>query len=518
MAANDDDAVLTGPEAPEGLPPGGGPDRPPPQLIRTVNLLPVPEHDIGGPDEVERIADFLAARAREGLDDLFAHEDYAGFDGPTEAWARAVAEHQTGIPYTMPVYFYDGPQAKIASAIVDKGRYPLVGQCQQSVTTALCLGGWDGGTHGDIGSGIDAQPSCRTLGKGWNEVPFTLASWPDDLWDEVQVGSCLFWSAPCPLTKDGKTCSGNQHVPGCGRGSGHVVMVLRKHPTERQWQLWDTTTSYADPVVHPAAARGARMLWESHWWAWIPKALSNGWAFRGIASIHGLGTVRDSLAPRGRCRLLLRRRSDHQLLYRGEWLSMESEGLPISWLLRSLRGAPFADRIEAMWCVDSVRDAAGANQSRPLLDVISDPRGTARLSWRPVQGGHDRANPGDWKPEATFLIAPSDAASASSAEEGDDEGGLRCDPLRGQRALEQVVAGKGTLRRGASGPAVKALQEALLTLGIEVRGGADGSFGASLTTSVTAFQTRGGIPANGLVDAATLQALDAELASQADKA
>ena len=380
----------------------------PPQLIRTVNLLPVPEHDISGPDEVQLIANFIDARAREGIDDLFAHEDYDGGEEPTEAWARAVAEHQTGIPYTMPAYFYDGTQRKIAAAIVDEGRYPLVGQCQQSVTTALCMGGWDGGVYGDIGSGIDAQPACARLGRGWSSVPLSLASWPEELWSEVTVGSCLFWSAPCPLTRDGKTCGGGQHVSSCGRGSGHVVMVLRKHPTERKWQLWDTTTSFADPVAHPAAAKGARMLWESHWWDRIPKTLSSGWAFRGIAAIDGLGEVREGLKPRGRCRLLLRRRSDRKLLYRGEWLSMEAEGLPISWLLRSLRGAPFTDLIEAMWCIDSTRDAPsrGVPDSRPLLDCISDAQGNARLFWRPMQGGHDRKSPGDWSPEAPFITAP----------------------------------------------------------------------------------------------------------------
>ncbi len=286
------------PTLPEGFSGGSAP-----QLIRTVNLLPVPEHDISGPDEIERIADFIDARAREGIDDVFAHEDYDGGEEPTEAWARAVAEHQTGIPYTMPAYFYDGPQRKIAAAIVDDGRYPLVGQCQQSVTTALCMGGWDGGAYGDIGSGIDAQPACARLGRGWTSVPLALASWPEELWSEVTVGSCLFWSAPCPLTRDGKTCGGGQHVSGCGRGSGHVVMVLRKHPTERKWQLWDTTTSFADPVAHPAAAKGARMLWESPWWDRIPRTMSSGWAFRGIAVIDGLGEVRGGLKPRGRCRL-----------------------------------------------------------------------------------------------------------------------------------------------------------------------------------------------------------------------
>jgi hypothetical protein len=402
------DMVFTEPEPPDGWVPGPasfGDDTPPPQLVRTVNLLPMPEHDIAGPDEIQQIADFIIDRAREGIDDIFAHEDYDGFDDETEAWARAIAEHQTGIPYTMPVYFHDGPQKKIADAVVNDGRYPLAGQCQQSVTTALCMAGWDGGAYGDVGCGIDAQSACAKLGNGWTEVPLILKDWPDDLWDAVTVGSCLFWSAPCPLSKDGQTCGGGKHVPGCGRGSGHVVMVLRKHPTERKWQLWDTTTSFTDPQVHAAAAKGARMLWESHWWEYIPKTMSSGWTFRGIGLIDGLGEVTTGLAPRGRCRLLLRRRSDRKLLFRSEWMSMEQEGLPISWLLRSLRGAPFHDRIEATWCINSVCDEPTKNtpDNRPLLDCTCDVKGNAVMSWRPNQGLHVRPSPRDWSPAAPFI-------------------------------------------------------------------------------------------------------------------
>jgi hypothetical protein len=376
-------------------------DDAPPQIVRTVNLLDVPGHDLSGPEDVDGIADFLLARAKEGIDELFAHEDYNRCSGADEGFARSIAEHQTGIPYTMPVYFYDGSQAKIARAIVDDGRYPLVGQCQQSVTTAICIGGWDGGPLGDIGSGIDAQPAAARLGEGWTDVPLSLSDWPDDLWEQVTVGACLFWSAPCPLTRDGQTCSSRTHVPGCGRGSGHVAMVMRKHPTERLWQLWDTTTSFNDPVAHAAVGRGSRMLWESHWWPWIPRTLSSGaWLFRGIARVGGLGEARRDLRPRGRSRLLLRRRSDKKLLFRSEWMSMEREGLPISWLLRSARGAPFCDEIEPVWCVNSACDVPSNNapDNRPLLDVSCDPEGNAKMAWSPSQGLHNRPRMLDWSP------------------------------------------------------------------------------------------------------------------------
>jgi hypothetical protein len=364
-------------------------DEPPPQLIRTVNLLLLPNHGVSGPEDVEGIADHIVTRAKEGIADIFSHADYDTLSGEGEAFARAIAEHQTGIPYTMPAYFY-GAQPQVAKAIVDGGRYPLMGQCQQSVTTALILGGWDGGRYGDIGSGTDAQPAAAKLGEGWTDVPKVLADWPDDLWEKVTVGSCLFWSA----------------AGAAGAGSGHVALVIRKHPSERRWQLWDTTTSFNDPAPHPGAAKGARMLWESHWWPFIPATLSNGqWLFRGLARIKGLGAVRGDLKPRGRARLLLRQRSDGKLLYRSEWMSMEQEGVPVSWLLRSLRGAPFHDRIEATWCVNSLSDkpTASAPDNRPLLDITCDPKGNSRMSWNPSQGLHNRPRQTDWAPPAALL-------------------------------------------------------------------------------------------------------------------
>jgi hypothetical protein len=59
-----------------------------------------------------------------------------------------------------------------------------------------------------------------------------------------------------------------------------TATVIRKHLTDRQWQLWDTTTSFQDPPTTPAAAKGARMLWESHWWS-IPEDADGGLAIPG---------------------------------------------------------------------------------------------------------------------------------------------------------------------------------------------------------------------------------------------
>jgi murein DD-endopeptidase MepM/ murein hydrolase activator NlpD len=53
---------------------------------------------------------------------------------------------------------------------------------------------------------------------------------------------------------------------------------------------------------------------------------------------------------------------------------------------------------------------------------------------------------------------------------------------------------------GDTGDAVKALQNALLTAGVTVKGGADGRFGAATKNSITAFQKAQGLNATGVLD------------------
>lgn len=66
-----------------------------------------------------------------------------------------------------------------------------------------------------------------------------------------------------------------------------------------------------------------------------------------------------------------------------------------------------------------------------------------------------------------------------------------------------LVPATPLLSKGASGPAVSAVQQQLVNLGITVRGGVDGSYGSGTTAAVRAFQTSRGLPATGNVDAAT---------------
>lgn len=68
------------------------------------------------------------------------------------------------------------------------------------------------------------------------------------------------------------------------------------------------------------------------------------------------------------------------------------------------------------------------------------------------------------------------------------------------------------VKRGANGDAAVAVQYALARLGVEV-GTVDGQFGPGTERAVKAFQTSAGLTATGVVDAATVMALDAKLAA-----
>lgn len=67
------------------------------------------------------------------------------------------------------------------------------------------------------------------------------------------------------------------------------------------------------------------------------------------------------------------------------------------------------------------------------------------------------------------------------------------------------------LRPGAQGPDVKRVQEALIGKGVNVPGGADGSFGTGTAAALRTFQTNRGLTVNGVVDRATWEALELHL-------
>jgi peptidoglycan hydrolase-like protein with peptidoglycan-binding domain len=90
---------------------------------------------------------------------------------------------------------------------------------------------------------------------------------------------------------------------------------------------------------------------------------------------------------------------------------------------------------------------------------------------------------------------------------------LRNARFTGQPALSAVLAGQTTLTLRSRGPAVKAVQQALIDMGFSLPGGADGAFGKQSAKAVRNFQVhaRSAFPQvqpTGVVDTHTLHALD----------
>jgi Putative peptidoglycan binding domain len=92
---------------------------------------------------------------------------------------------------------------------------------------------------------------------------------------------------------------------------------------------------------------------------------------------------------------------------------------------------------------------------------------------------------------------------------------LKSPPIAGDAELDDVLRGGTALRRGTKGTGVARLQEALAMLGVEVRGGVDGAFGAGTEAAVLEFQRNHDLGVDGVVGGATLRVLDAELAGRA---
>jgi peptidoglycan hydrolase-like protein with peptidoglycan-binding domain len=106
------------------------------------------------------------------------------------------------------------------------------------------------------------------------------------------------------------------------------------------------------------------------------------------------------------------------------------------------------------------------------------------------------------------------AADSTGAPEPDPGGALLgSSELSGDATLEAVARGEKSLSRGAKGPAVKTLQEALVYAGWGL--GADGSFGPKTEAGLKGFQKSVGLAETGKLDADTIRALDSTLKANA---
>ncbi len=105
----------------------------------------------------------------------------------------------------------------------------------------------------------------------------------------------------------------------------------------------------------------------------------------------------------------------------------------------------------------------------------------------------------------------SDASAPPEAAARPPRDFLSSSVIRDDPALAAVARGEREVSVGERGPHVRALQDALSSLGHRPRGGSDGIFGRDTEAALAAFQRANGLPASGRLDRATILALDDRL-------
>jgi len=122
---------------------------------------------------------------------------------------------------------------------------------------------------------------------------------------------------------------------------------------------------------------------------------------------------------------------------------------------------------------------------------------------------------------APATVAPTDASQrapsgsttpGATVTPGSPGGGALQQPLfSGDHVLESIAKGVGSLREGARGPAVRAVQQFLVGRGQDIgRGGPDGSFGPGTKRALMAWQANHGLPGDGVLGKDTLTAMEGE--------
>ncbi len=111
------------------------------------------------------------------------------------------------------------------------------------------------------------------------------------------------------------------------------------------------------------------------------------------------------------------------------------------------------------------------------------------------------------KPIATTTPAPTPPATTPAKPTARLHSAL----FAGREQLEAIAQGRTTLRRGAEGPAVMALQQALLQLGFRLPAGVNGMFDLGVEQAIQEFQRGLGLGDDGVVGPLTLKKIDAAI-------
>ncbi|WP_233591904.1 L,D-transpeptidase family protein [Corallococcus sp. AB011P] len=87
-------------------------------------------------------------------------------------------------------------------------------------------------------------------------------------------------------------------------------------------------------------------------------------------------------------------------------------------------------------------------------------------------------------------------------------GGLEHPRFAGSPQLADVASGATVLGTGSKGDGLRSVQGALMDMGFALYGGADGRYGPDTARALRNFQVHAGLRSSGLLDAATLKALE----------
>lgn len=127
----------------------------------------------------------------------------------------------------------------------------------------------------------------------------------------------------------------------------------------------------------------------------------------------------------------------------------------------------------------------------------------------PQQQNRNRTNNSN-RTDSEADSTTADAGRQATVRPGAPGGGaLSSTYFSGDHVLENIAAGNGTLRKGAKGPAVRALQQYLIAAGFELgRSGADGDYGNRTVGAVRSWQRANGLGSDGVVGKNTLGKMD----------